>query len=211
MKHSHSPYFRIRQSCGIERETRLPSRAGNFLKKQPPMMDYSILPNDPDHPAGTSPWQSSPQLSSRPSFNASESDSTQYPYLNTSRQHSEEYGSDQDTVFDGSNPPQYGKAPPTENGIYQDPPQKSSKPENQGLQPHRQPQIPPHHQQQQPPPQKSPGPNRYHVANRPPQKQTLPQYRLHAKITGLERTGRKDPVLRFDVHVSFSDCLRPPS
>ena len=48
-------------------------------------------------------------------------------------------------------------------------------------------------------------------ANRAPQKKMLPQYRLHAKITGLERTGRKDPVLRFDVHVSFSDSLRPPS
>lgn len=175
------------------------------------MMDYSTLPNDPDHPAGTSPWQSSPQLSSRPSFNASESDSTQSPYLNTSQRHSEDYGSDQDTVFDRSNSPQYGTAPPTENGIYQDPPQKSSKPEGQGLQPYRQPQIRPQHQQQQPPPPKSPGPNRYHVANRPPQKQTLPQYRLHAKITGLERTGRKDPVLRFDVHVSSSDRLCPPS
>lgn len=28
-----------------------------------------------------------------------------------------------------------------------------------------------------------------------------PQYKLQAKITGLERTGRKDPILRFDVHV----------
>ena len=172
------------------------------------MMDYSSLPNDPDHPAGTSPWQSSPQLSGRPSFNTSESDSTQSPYLNTSQRHSEDYGSDQDTVVDGSN--QYGTAPASENGIYQDPEQKSLEPDGQGLQPHRQPQIRPQHQQQQPPPQKSPGPNRYHGAHRPPQKQTLPQYRLHAKITGLERTGRKDPVLRFDVHVSSSNRLYPP-
>lgn len=28
-----------------------------------------------------------------------------------------------------------------------------------------------------------------------------PQFRLQAKITGLERTGKKDPILRFDVHV----------
>jgi hypothetical protein len=27
---------------------------------------------------------------------------------------------------------------------------------------------------------------------------------LQAKITGLERTGRKDPILRFDVHVCFN-------
>ncbi|KAL3303438.1 PX domain-containing protein [Colletotrichum asianum] len=30
-----------------------------------------------------------------------------------------------------------------------------------------------------------------------------PQYRLQAKITGLERTGKKDPILRFDVHTNL--------
>ncbi|KAM7218141.1 putative vacuolar protein sorting-associated protein 17 [Rhypophila decipiens] len=34
---------------------------------------------------------------------------------------------------------------------------------------------------------------------RPPQ----PQFKLQAKITGLERTGRKDPILRFDVHTNL--------
>jgi hypothetical protein len=34
------------------------------------------------------------------------------------------------------------------------------------------------------------------------QRPAQPQYRLQAKITGLERTGKKDPVLRFDVHVN---------
>lgn len=29
-----------------------------------------------------------------------------------------------------------------------------------------------------------------------------PQFKLMAKVTGLERTGKKDPILRFDVHVS---------
>lgn len=33
-------------------------------------------------------------------------------------------------------------------------------------------------------------------------KPTQPQYKLQAKITGLERAARKDPILRFDVHVS---------
>ena len=36
----------------------------------------------------------------------------------------------------------------------------------------------------------------------PPQQQRAPQYKLQAKVTGLERTGRKDPILRFDVYVS---------
>lgn len=36
----------------------------------------------------------------------------------------------------------------------------------------------------------------------PRRQQQASQYKLQAKITGLERTGRKDPILRFDVHVS---------
>lgn len=44
-----------------------------------------------------------------------------------------------------------------------------------------------------------PGQTRYQ-SNARPQRQ-IPQYKLQAKITALERTGRKDPILRFDVHV----------
>lgn len=44
---------------------------------------------------------------------------------------------------------------------------------------------------------------RYHgaPAHQPHQRQPMPQYKLQAKITGLERTGKKDPILRFDVYV----------
>lgn len=35
----------------------------------------------------------------------------------------------------------------------------------------------------------------------PPQQRIVPQYKLTAKVTALERSGRKDPVLRFDVYV----------
>ena len=35
-----------------------------------------------------------------------------------------------------------------------------------------------------------------------------PQFRLQAKITALERAGRKDPILRFDVHVSTRWALQ---
>lgn len=45
-----------------------------------------------------------------------------------------------------------------------------------------------------------PGAARYH-SNR--QQRPVPQYKLQAKVTALERTGRKDPVLRFDVYVRF--------
>lgn len=49
--------------------------------------------------------------------------------------------------------------------------------------------------------QKGPEPSRNHPQGRQAQETQIPQYKLQAKITGLERTGRKDPILRFDVHV----------
>lgn len=47
-----------------------------------------------------------------------------------------------------------------------------------------------------------PASSRYHNVQPPPQqRQHMPQYKLQAKITGLERSDKKDPILRFDVHV----------
>lgn len=63
-----------------------------------------------------------------------------------------------------------------------------------------------------PPPQLSPGqsrsplPARYQNAARQQAARQTPQYRLQAKVTGLERIGKKDPILRFDVHVCFRCC-----
>ncbi|KAK5003173.1 Vacuolar protein sorting-associated protein 17, partial [Cryomyces antarcticus] len=37
----------------------------------------------------------------------------------------------------------------------------------------------------------------------PQARQNVPQYKLQAKITGLERTGRKDSILRFDVYTNL--------
>ena len=55
-------------------------------------------------------------------------------------------------------------------------------------------------QQQQKPSQ----PSRYHGTAQQRQRQNQPKYRLSAKITGIERSGRKDPVLKFDVHVRIA-------
>jgi hypothetical protein len=35
-----------------------------------------------------------------------------------------------------------------------------------------------------------------------PKKKDRPLYKLQAKITSLERNGRKDPIIKFDVYVS---------
>ena len=168
-------------------------------------MDYSTLPNDPDHPPGTSPWQSSPQVGATPSPPTTKRSS----YINTSDGHPEDYRIDQDNSIEErydqdqvqgnqNNQPEHGAAlesgprypsddqivHQTRHQVYQQAPQQQG--QQQG-------------QQQQ---QRSGGPNRYRGTSRPTQRQNLPQYKLQAKITALERTGRKDPVLRFDVHVS---------
>jgi hypothetical protein len=43
------------------------------------------------------------------------------------------------------------------------------------------------------------------------EKRPQPQYKLTAKVTALERNGRKDPVVRFDVYVWPPPTLQPHS
>lgn len=51
---------------------------------------------------------------------------------------------------------------------------------------------------------RGPQAQRYH--NNRPQRPAM-QYRMTAKITALERTGKKDPILRFDVQVRYLCAL----
>ncbi|KAL4753342.1 hypothetical protein BDW72DRAFT_191258 [Aspergillus terricola var. indicus] len=46
-------------------------------------------------------------------------------------------------------------------------------------------------------------PARYQTNARQNARQPAPVYKIQAKITGLERTGKKDPILRFDVHTNI--------
>lgn len=183
-------------------------------------MDYSSLPNDPDHPAGTDPWQSSPQPS-RTTFNPPESGDvpssplakhtpstpgTQNPDgLEESDQEPPTNSMSDDIVpqqngigkvpaaLDSSNSPQIQS-----NIRFQDQPLTEEELRQKQLYEQRQQeryQQMLHAQQHQRGP-----PGRYHQqAAR--QGQRPPQYRLQAKVTGLERTGKKDPAIRFDIHV----------
>ncbi|MCJ1433564.1 Vacuolar protein sorting-associated protein 17 [Xylographa pallens] len=180
-------------------------------------MDYSQLPNDPDHPPGTSPWQTSPRQSRGESFVNSVSGSeppspiaTNSSYRSGAPTPSQE-GSDQGTLvaesreYLGAEDPEPSEAP-TENGSspdlstrLQSPPLTEgefSSQQQQYLQQQQQQQRQHSYQQQQ-------RPSRYQSGNRPTQRQNVPQAKLQAKITGLERTGRKDPILRFDVHTNL--------
>jgi hypothetical protein len=65
---------------------------------------------------------------------------------------------------------------------------------------HEQPQHQQQQHQQAPPPAQQPqqpsSQSRYKGRN-----PKVPNFKLSAKVTGLERSGRKDPIIRFDVAV----------
>ena len=147
------------------------------------------------------------------------------PYRPESQQPGDEGVSDQERLGGGSGgsggeragdvsgPAQNGSTQHTPSGDQSSPAiehgfqglqQQRQLPSEQNYQPQQQQQQQQYRQQQQ---QRTAGPNRYHSGARPTVRQALPQYRLLAKVTGLERTGRKDPAVRFDVYVSSMATL----
>ena len=160
-------------------------------------MDYSALPHDPEHPGGADPWASSPQHN-RTSFGQPPTSdipsSPLPPQASPYGQNTDNYGyigeqGAQNRPGTASESGDAPHAPPSaEQGAPQSPynQQQAPAPDQQGTQRHDQPQ-------------------RYH-GNR--QQAQRPQYKLSAKVTALERTGRKDPILRFDVYVRT--ILSPP-
>lgn len=172
-------------------------------------MDYSALHADenPDHPAGSSPWGNSPVASpehNRTSFASEPTDGPISPIPYNAAQSRSDYSSDHDTMA-GDESTHNGSIGPNMSSDNGDsdrrPGTADSMPESSNQrypqQQSQQPQVQ-HQQQQQQDSQK------YHSGARAPQKQ---QYKLQGKITGLERTGRKDPILRFDVYVSIISLI----
>ena len=189
-------------------------------------MDYTSLRNDSDHPADADPWQSSPQPS-KTAFNPQDSGDVPSSPLAKSAKPSPESpqpedadGSDQDNIIDSMN----DDSSPKLNGVSRAPTQSnsSSSPE---LRPNirfqdqplteeelRQKQVYEQRQQERyqqalhaQQHQRGP-PGRYHQQGAR-QGQRPPQYKLQAKVTGLERVGKKDPVIQFDVYVRLSKWI----
>ena len=160
-------------------------------------MDYSAVAVDPTL-QGSSPWGSSSPRADRSGYSRQDSDVPQSPAPITSHAHSRS----QDSI--SANP--FASEPGTPAFQQQ---QQPPSPEHQG--PRQQTQgassaasqsqdgAPPYQQRQQQ--GMRPGAARYHSAR--PQK-PVPAYKLQAKVTALERTGRKDPVIRFDVYVRLT-------
>lgn len=176
-------------------------------------MDYSTSINDADNPAAASPWDSSPVSSPRHVRTSSYGASGEPPspiHYGTSQSANGSYSQDEGTGEHNYSRPDSSIGSVVENEGHRPDTAESaqSQPEQQSI-PSQQAPLLQHQQQQQQ--QHRQEPQRYHAsAARQAQAQHTqgPQYKLQAKITGLERTGRKDPILRFDVHVSCYSLIQ---
>lgn len=158
-------------------------------------MDYSALPED----AESSPWSSSPRMTRRSLTNSdqpSSSDLSTEAYKtasSTDQLPSSAISNNQeasDSVGNGSMRKDHENHQRSSS---------SDEPQHQG---HEAPVFEGSRAQARS--EQKTQPQRYHSNVKTPARTNLPQYKLQAKVTGLERTGRKDPILRFDVHVLSS-------
>ena len=175
-------------------------------------MDYSQMASEE-----SSPWNTSPQV---PRYSASASGSeppSPAIGISSSRGTTEDGNSDIIRPAAASEPPKLDVGQPASeapaNGRPSDLTAQTPVPARdrdgqvgQNVQQQQQVQGQPQGQQSQPPQQQQPGyqgrpqPARYQTGARAAQRNT-PQYKLQTKITALERTGKKDIILRFDAQV----------
>lgn len=154
-------------------------------------MDYSTSIHDSDNPVGASPWVTSPSTSpkaARTNFQPASGDAPPSPSPYASQQSSVGgYSQDDGLESAGFNRPESSAG--GESVTDSDGHRPDTESDSQSV--------------QQEPGSRKAEPQRYHPAARQAQKAAPgPQYKIQAKITGLERSGKKDPILRFDVHVS---------
>ncbi|CZT24097.1 probable vacuolar protein sorting-associated protein vps17 [Ramularia collo-cygni] len=142
-----------------------------------------------EYPTGSSPWASSPETS-RASFGGDvPREDLPAPAVQASGSGVEGHHSSGEGSFNGAqhsggwtpDPPQQQWQQQSQTSHPQDTQRQSGGEEN-----------------------KRPASGRYHSVQQPAQqRQHMPQYKLQAKLTGLERTGKKDSILRFDVHTNL--------
>lgn len=140
-----------------------------------------------EYPSGTSPWASSPEASRTSIGGDIPREDLPAPAVQV--------------------PGIEGEQAVHANGAYQQPHEGGWTPEQAQGQWQQQHAQNPDQQQQRGPGEENrrPASARYHNVpqqqQQPQQRQHMPQYKLQAKITGLERPAKKDPILKFDVHV----------
>lgn len=151
-------------------------------------MDYSAITSDPEHPTDASPWGS--PRADRTMFPTS-STTSDIPSSPLPGQEQSADSTDGDQEVDRQSP---GLAAQFQNA------QLGDSGYSEGQSPSATQQSPNAEQRAQVPARYQTGARQN---SRPPAPVPVPAptYKIQGKITGLERTGKKDPILRFDVHV----------
>ncbi|KAK1834220.1 putative vacuolar protein sorting-associated protein 17 [Podospora conica] len=192
-------------------------------------MDYSASIHD-DNPAGSSPWGNSPSSSPRhdrttfPSGATDPPPSFAYPTAQSPGNGLNDEGgfASIDAGFQQPTTPNIAAATESVEEAHaggfvtdQQPEQARqgfrsgeqglppAPPQEHGHRPHDNPQHQAQHHGQQGQAQNQQQPQHQQHQQQQQARRPQPQYKLQAKITGLERTGRKDPILRFDVHTNL--------
>lgn len=157
-------------------------------------MDYSSYNND----AASSPWASSPQQNKHTFIPNSNDEPLPPPALQPQNQMPYRPSNDRSGVNDFGGVPQLAQEAASNGHSEQSGmPYKQSQEPAQSDQQYGYAQEQQRQQDGQIPPQQRQHGNRSQHQQRAP----APRYKLQAKVNGLERTGRKDPILRFDVYV----------
>ncbi|OLN97332.1 Vacuolar protein sorting-associated protein 17 [Colletotrichum chlorophyti] len=163
-------------------------------------MDYSSSINDE---AGASPWGNSPGSSPQPNqatFSSIGGDTTGSPFRyepspgNGTPQEQEVFGGEQQY----RRPDTASSASATEVETQESRTEVGSEARSSADADRAGPETPLKSHEQG-----GPVEHQQHQQQQQQRKPQQPQFRLQAKITGLERTGKKDPILRFDVHTNL--------
>ncbi|KAJ5833677.1 hypothetical protein N7474_001988 [Penicillium riverlandense] len=139
-------------------------------------MDYSAISHDPDHSTGSSPWGS--PRADRTTFAGNDVPSSPLP--------GQEQSADEAEQSQQQSPNLSAQLQRAQLADSEEQAQFAT-------------QQPQHASQQQ----QSSHPARYHPGPRSNARPPAPAYKIQGKITSLERTGKKDPILRFDIHTNI--------
>ncbi|EEP79466.1 conserved hypothetical protein [Uncinocarpus reesii 1704] len=150
-------------------------------------MDYSSISTDPDHPAGSSPWGSSSPRADRTTSSVADAPSPPLvpqhdsPYTDATEHMRPSTANDQNSLPERLQSAHIDESNPGDSRAGW---RHTSQTQN--------PNAP-----------RAQAPARYQTGARQQARQNAPNYKLQAKITALERAGKKDPILRFDVHTNI--------
>jgi hypothetical protein len=152
-------------------------------------MDYSSISNDPEHSTGASPWGS--PRADRTTFPTSSNGDIPSSPLPAQDRSSETAERDSDAVAQAAYLSAQLQSAQLGDPDYIEEPSPFAA-----------------HQSPNADQQRQQLPARYQTEVRQTSRPPAPVYKIQAKITGLERSGKKDPILRFDVHVGrlFNDA-----